>query len=100
MTAALERHEAYDRLPLQFVGTAYYGRLGDRPMGLQRAFDLHRAQPMARDVDHVVDAAHQPQVAVLVAAGAVAGEVGAGNLTEVLTLITIRIAEDRPQHPR
>jgi hypothetical protein len=38
---------------------------------------------VAGDVDHVVDAAGDPVVAVLVAAAAVAGEVVAGNVREV-----------------
>jgi hypothetical protein len=41
----------------------------------QRRLDLHRAQAVPGDVQHVVDAAHDPEVAVHVAVGAVAGEV-------------------------
>jgi len=46
------------------------------------------------DVDNVVDAAHQPEVAVGVAAGAVAGEVAAGDLGEVGLLVAGCIAID------
>ena len=35
----------------------------------QGALDFHRAQAVAGDVEHVVDAAHDPEVAVLVAGG-------------------------------
>jgi hypothetical protein len=41
----------------------------------QRAFDLGRAHAVAGDVDHVVDPAGDPPIAVLVAAAAVAGEI-------------------------
>jgi hypothetical protein len=44
----------------------------------QRALDLGGAQAVAGDVEHVIDAAGDPVVAILVAAGAVAGEVLAG----------------------
>ena len=43
------------------------GGLGDLRMIDQRALDLHRADAMAGDVQHVVDAAEQPVVAVVVA---------------------------------
>ena len=49
----------------------------------QRALDLGGADAVAGDVDHVVDAAGDPVVAVLVAAAAVAGEVLAGIGREV-----------------
>ena len=41
----------------------------------ERALDFHRADAMPRDVEHVVHAAEQPEEAVGVALGAVAGEV-------------------------
>ena len=49
--------------------------LGDRGMVDQRRFDLGGGDAMAGDVHDVVDAAHEPEVAVLVDARAVAGEV-------------------------
>ena len=52
--------------------------LGDGLVRDQRALDLGGAQAVARDVEHVVDAAGDPVVAVLVAAAAVAGEVEPG----------------------
>ena len=50
-------------------------RLGDLLVVDERALDLDRRDPVAGDVHHVVDAAEQPEVAVLVDPGAVAGEV-------------------------
>ena len=52
-------------------------------MGDQRALDLGGAEPVAGDVDHVVDPAGDPVIAVLVAPAAVAGEVLAGIGREV-----------------
>jgi hypothetical protein len=40
-------------------------------MGDQRGLDLRGAHAVARDVDHVVDAAGDPVIAVLVAPAAV-----------------------------
>ncbi len=60
------------------------------------ALDLRGAQTVARDVEHVVDPAGDPVVAVLVAAAAVAGEVEAGELGEVGLLEAPVIAVDRP----
>ena len=73
-----ERDVAVDALALESVRIADDRRLGDLRMRDERAFDLRRAEPVARHVDHVVDAAGDPVVAVRVAAAAVAGEVGAG----------------------
>ena len=44
-------------------------------MGDQRALDLGGAEPMAGDIDDVVDAAGDPVIAVGVAPAAVAGEI-------------------------
>ena len=55
---------------------------------------------MARHVHHVVDAAEQPDVAVLVELGAVAGEVHALEARPVGVLEALVVAPDRAQHRR
>ncbi len=55
---------------------------------------------MAGDVEHVVDPAHDPVVAVLVAAGAVAGEVAARDVGPVLLLIPFVVAVEGAEHRR
>ncbi len=60
-------------LPLSSCGSADGRRLGDVGMADQRALYLGRAQAVAADLDHVVHAADDPDVAVLVLAGRVAG---------------------------
>src|SRR5947209_10973956 len=67
-----------DPRPLDVVGEAHHRRLAHRVVGYQGALDLRRPQPVAGDVQHVVHAAGDPVVAVLVAPAAVAGEVEAG----------------------
>src|SRR5690606_3479929 len=49
----------------------------DRWLIDQRALHFHRADTMTGDVQHVVDAAQDPEVAVLVALRAIAGKVDA-----------------------
>ena len=77
VAALLEGDERRERLTLELVGPAHHRRLGHRRMVHQRALDLHRADPVARHVEHVVHPAQNPPVAVLVQLGAVAGEVAA-----------------------
>ena len=55
---------------------------------------------MARDEHDVVDAAEQPEVAVVVALGAVAGEVHAREPAPVRLAVALRVAPDPAQHRR
>ena len=63
--AGLERDVGVDALALDVVREADDGGLGHLQVGDQGAFDLGGADAMARDVDHVVDPAGDPVVAVL-----------------------------------
>ena len=63
------------RLALEFIGPPDHRRLGHRGVRDQRALDFRRAEAMPGDVEHVVDAADDPEIAVLVAPRAVAGEI-------------------------
>ena len=65
---AFEGDEDGDGLPLHLVRTADCCGFGDLGMGDERGLDLHGAEAVAADVDDVVDASHQPEVAVGVAA--------------------------------
>ena len=71
-----EGDERPDRLAGVLVGLADHRRLGDRLGGDDRGLHLGGGEPVAGDVDDVVDAADHPEVAVLVPAGGVADEVG------------------------
>jgi hypothetical protein len=68
----------------------------------QRRLDLHRAEAVAGDVEHVVDAAHDPEVAVQVAVGAVAGQVVlAAEVGRIVGLLeALRVAPDGADHRR
>ena len=63
-------------------------------MGDKRAFDFGGSHAVTADVDHVVDAAGDPVVAVLVAAAAVASEVMAGEGGEIGLEEALVIAPD------
>jgi len=60
--------------PVGVVLRADDRRLGDRWVPDERVLDLGRRDVVAGDEHHVVDAAEEPEVAVVVALGAVAGE--------------------------
>ena len=80
--AFLQQHEADDPLaPIRVVGAGGRG-LRDRGMLHECRLDLGRGQAVAGDVDHVVDASHQPVVAVLVLLRAVARDVDPGPYFE------------------
>ena len=66
----------------------------------QGALDLGGAEAVAGDVDHVVDAAGDPVVAVVVAAAAVAGEVEPGKAGEVGLVEAFVVAPDGPRLAR
>ena len=101
LRAVLQGDERRDRLALELVRAADDRRFGDRRMVDERALDLHRADAVAGDVQHVVDAAEEPEVAVVVALGAVAGEVDAVRpLAEVLLHVALAVAVDAAQHGR
>src|SRR5947199_8441161 len=83
LLAGIQRDESVDRGALDVMREADNGSLGDLGVSNQGALDLGGADAMARDIDHVVDAAGNPIIAILVAAAAVAGEIKAGIRFEI-----------------
>ena len=75
LPSLLERDEGRDGLTFEVVGTAHNRSFGDRFVGDESGFDFHRAEAMTADVEYIVDAAHDPEISILVSAGTVAGEV-------------------------
>src|SRR2546423_7494908 len=53
---------------------------------------------MARNIDHIIYSAHDPEIAVFIFAGTVAGEIHAGDLRPVLLHIAVGIAVNGTQH--
>ena len=79
---------------------AHHGGLGDRRVVDQRRLDLGGGDAMAGDVHHVVDPSEEPQVAVLVDLGPVAGEVAALVGTPVRLDVALRVTPDATEHRR
>ena len=73
--AVHQRDIAIDALALHRVGIADDRGLRHFRVRHERQLDFRRAHAMAGDIDHVVDPAGDPVIAVRVAAAAVAGEV-------------------------
>ena len=98
--AALERHVRDDRLArLRVVAPAHRG-LRDLRVVDERALDLDRRDAVPGHVHHVVDAAEQPEVAVLVDPRAVAGEVDAVVPRPVRLLVPLVVLVDAAEHRR
>src|SRR4051812_35213141 len=64
----------------------------------ERALNLNRAQTMARYIEYIVDATHDPVIAIVVAASVVAGQVHAGHLAPINFLEAIIVAPNPAQH--
>src|SRR5262245_42119409 len=94
LLAAHQRHVGIDALALDVMRIADYGGFRDLGMRDQCAFDLGGAEPVAGDIDHVVDPAGDPVVSVGVAPAAVAGEVLAGIGLEIRVDKTLVVAVD------
>jgi hypothetical protein len=77
--AGLEHHEPQRQLALELVGDADDRALGDVRMRREHLLHAAGGEPVAGDVDDVVDAAHDEQVAVVVLVAGVAGQVVAGE---------------------
>src|SRR4051812_35551166 len=73
--ASVERDVDVDAGALDVVRVADDGGFGDLGVADQGTLDLGGAEPVAGNVEHVVDAAGDPVIAVRVPAVAVAGEI-------------------------
>ncbi len=95
-----EDDERDDRLAGGGVGGADDRGLGHLLVGDERRLDLRGRDAVARHVHDVVDAAEQPDVAVVILLGAVAGEVEAVPPGPVGLLEPFRVAPDAAEHRR
>lgn len=71
----VQRHIGINRTALDVVWNTDHRRFGDLRMRHQRGFNFCRAQTVARDVQHVIDATGDPVITVFVTTSAVAAEV-------------------------
>ncbi len=97
----LENAERRDRRALELVRHADHGGLSHRRMVHEGRLDLHRPDAVPRHVHDVVHAAEQPEVAVLVALGAVPREVDVLPPARPVGLhVALVVAPDRAEHGR
>src|SRR5262249_61144579 len=73
--AGTEDDERLHDLPPDRVGARHHGRFEDGRVLEESALDLEGPDPVPRGDDDVVGAADEPEIAVLVAPGAVPGQV-------------------------
>src|SRR5262245_66240804 len=95
----LQRHERGHCLPFDLMRTTDDRSLSDAWIIDECAFNLHRPDPMPRDIQHVVNASEQPIEPVVVSPGPIAGEVRAVRpLAPVGLDEALRISMDRAKH--
>ncbi len=87
-----EHHERRDDLAAQLVRAAGDARLGHRRVREEGRLDLDRADAVVGDLDDLVGAAGEPDVAVLVDVCRVARGVDAGNPLPVVGAVALRLA--------
>src|SRR5207248_10732745 len=91
--------ERDDRLARVLVLLADHRRLRDAVVRDDRRLDLHRRKTVAGDVDHVVGAADDPEVAVLVSLRRVADDVDVlAPLRPVRLDVALVLLVERAQH--
>src|SRR6185369_5028381 len=64
------------------------------------ALDFCSSKSMPAYINNIIDSAHYPEIAVIVAPCTVAGKVNSVNLRPVLLPVTLIVAPDCPQHRR
>ena len=96
--AGLQNDEGHDSLPGGFIGGTHDGGFGHHQVRDQRGLNLGGGQTVARDVHDVIDATQQPDVTVVVVAGAITGKVFVAELVPIRFLEALGVAPDSAQH--
>ncbi len=81
--AHLEDNISVEVLALHVMGEADDSGLSHCRVGHEGALDLGCSEPVARDIDHVIDAAEEPEVPVFITPCAVPGEIEARLLDKI-----------------
>src|SRR5262245_8263889 len=96
--ARRKRNEGDDALAFQLIGATDDSSFSDSWMAYQRTLDFHCSNTMTRDIDHIINTAHDPEVAVFISPGAIAGEIHAWHFAPLLFLVALGISVNVPQH--
>src|SRR5919107_736621 len=98
LAAPFDDYVGKDGLALVGVVFAHDRRLGDGRVRDERALDLRRGDAVPGDVHHVIHPARYGVVAVLVALGAVTGEVDVPVLLPVGLAVALGVLVERAEH--
>src|SRR5688500_5095762 len=90
--AVLQQHERGDYLATRLVRPADDAAFGDGRVRDHRAFDLDGPEPVRGDLDDLVGTAAEPEVAVVIHVGRIAGVVDARNALPVVARVALRLA--------
>ena len=96
--AFFQGDEGADGLAGDLMRLANDGGFGNSRMMDERRFNFHGAEAMTADIHDIVDAAENPMIAIIIAAGGVAREIGAGYARPVLFFKTFGIAPNSAHH--
>src|SRR5581483_2773687 len=80
---SLQRHEGVDPLPFKVVRHANNRCLRNRGMPTNRPLNLRGADPVTRNIDHVIHTASDPVIPVFITTTAVTGEILTGIQSKV-----------------
>src|SRR5712691_8824583 len=96
--ATFEGDEGNQRLTFEIIRSADHRGLGNFWMADERALDLRGADAMAGNIEDIIDAANDPEIAVFVLPAAITGEVAALDLAPINLFVALRIAPEAAQH--
>ena len=97
---ALECDEGGDGLALHVIWATDDGGFGHCWVGDEGAFDFGGAEAVTGNIEHIVEAADDPEISLFVAAGAVACGVEAIVIGPVGLFVAVLVAIDRTDHRR
>src|SRR5215216_6016401 len=100
LSVTFQNHVGHDSLALILVEPPDNGGLGHGLVGDERAFDLHGADAVTRDVHHVVYPARDGVVTILIPLGSVLDEVLVAEPLPIGLAVTLGILVDRAEHAR
>ena len=105
LSTRFQSHKSNDCLAFEIVRATNHCCFGDSWMAHQGGFNLHGAETVTGDVDHVINPTHHPEVPVGITAGTIPREVevrpiSRANVLPVALTEPLRVSVHRAHHPR
>src|SRR5215469_1918175 len=98
--AWIEDNEGSKGLALEWVAHADDRSVGDKGVLGQNVLDLMRADALAGNAEHIIDATEEPVIAAGIAPSPIPGEIRAPKTAPVLAIESFAIAPDTACHGR